>query len=102
MTTPVSLDLDTLEAPATSPFTVTLGGRAYVLADIREMDYRELLAIQESFRNGDVQPAVRAMVAEEDQEEFFANAISVEQLTKLFDAYNEHYAIKPGSLGVKD
>jgi hypothetical protein len=94
MSTPVTLDLDTIQKPAKAPFTITLGGKEYNLTDIREMDYRQLLAIQKSFRDGDVQPAVRAMVSQEDQKEFFANDISADQLKTLFEAYNSHYDIK--------
>jgi hypothetical protein len=91
----VTLDLDDLKDDDVEPFTVAFGGRDYVLADVRDRDYRDLEAARKAFVvNRDLKPSIELMVAEEDREEFFANAMSTTTLSALFNAYNEHFGIE--------
>lgn len=94
MTKTNALDLDTLEREdRPGPFSVTLGGREYVLVDATEIDYRELLAGQRAYLAGDPELAIRTVVAEDDRDAFFANAMPAYKLEALFSAYNAHHGL---------
>ena len=91
----VTLDLDDLQDDDVEPFTVAFGGRDYVLASVRDCDYRQLEAAHAALvTKRDLKPSIELMVAEKDRDAFFANAMTTTTLKALFDAYNSHYSIE--------
>jgi len=90
----VNLDLNSIGPDKIKPFSVRLGDRDYVLADIREIDYRVLTKARRIYvTTGDLEPCIEAMVLDEDREAFFANPMPTHILETLFTSYNEHYGI---------
>jgi hypothetical protein len=103
-TAPFHLDLDVLE-PAEkviAPFTVTLGGKCYILIDAREIDYRDIRAAQRAYLAGDYEPSIRLVISKDDADGFFANQISPLTLKTMFSAYNSHYDLRPPKQEVTD
>lgn len=98
---PKGLILDDLEVEGDpGPFVVTLGGKQYELLNPQGMDYRELLAFMEEFKNGTPIGAVRVMVQPDDREAFFANRLPPFKLEALANGYVEHFNL--GDLGEAD
>lgn len=94
MTGKAAFDIDALEQPERpEPFTVRLNGRDYVLRDMQDIDFRELLAGFRARVLGDPEPLLRSALAEEDRAEFFSNQLPPWKLEKLFGAYNKHYGV---------
>lgn len=91
-------DFERDDAP--EPFIAELGGKRYVLMDIQECDYRDILRAQEFRLAGQGQKSIEIVVPEKDRAAFFANKIPNFKLNELFDQYNKHYGITdPGEAG---
>ena len=89
-------NLDDFEREDTpEPFVVELGHKTYVLADVQELDFRELSIIVGAARNGDMVESVRLLVAEKDRPSFLANKIPSWKINELFDRYSKHYGLTP-------
>ena len=87
---PVALDLDSLEREnAPKPFTIRLGGRKVTLIDLRDLDWQEAAALSPD------RPFqfVEAVVAEEDQEFFLSQKISLWKMENFASAYRTHYGL---------
>jgi hypothetical protein len=96
---PVSLDLDGLDKEdAKEPFTIRLGGKVFTLADPKDVDWRVLLDAMRAWRRGDPELAIRTVVAEGDQEAFFAKPLPIFKLRSMLDAWQAHYGTSLGEV----
>lgn len=89
-TSDVQLNLDALDSEgAVEPFRFTLGGETFEAADPRDLDWREVEAIDTS----DYNSVLKSMLTEESYERFLNHKVSVRALDRLSEAVVSHYGM---------
>lgn len=90
----IGLNLDSVERDGVvDPYVIVLNGKRYVLTDVQECDYRELLTVQRAMMGGEPEKALEILISDEDKAEFFANKLPNWKVEKLMRGYNEHYGL---------
>lgn len=86
----VDLDLDAAERPRESvkePFTVRLGGKVISMTDPEELDWQDLLEIE------DPTDFLRFCVSDEDRAHIRKQKLEGWKLGRLMEAYMSHYGL---------
>lgn len=72
-----------------------LGTKRYVLRDIMEVAWQDLVDGYRAFEKGNPRPLFSAIIEEKDHEAFFAKKLPLFKLQELYRAYNAHFGIVP-------
>lgn len=92
----VNLNLDTVEREQTfEPYTISIGGRALVLRDPKEIDWKELLDIEQP-----VQFLGHVFSTDEDKAFFKKQDFPGWKLDMIIKGYTEHYGLGQSGNGV--
>lgn len=82
----VHFDLDTVERDETfEPFAVTIKGRRIVISDPADIDYQDLLTVQQPLE------FFKFTMSQEDRDYLREQHFPGWRLGKLFEAYLDHY-----------
>jgi len=87
----VNLNLDTLESEGSKePFVFVIGGRRFVVDDIEDHDWQDLL----EFDATDAAASIRLMLGDEQYEAFHATrGVSMRKTKALLTAIQEHFGM---------
>lgn len=89
-------DLDVLERNgAPKPYKARIGGKVYTFSDPNEQDWQQ----NEALMGQGTEANLRAVLGDEQYEEFAKNKLPVWKLNELNTRVNLHYAKYVGSLG---
>lgn len=87
----IDLDLDSLERPAEEiidPFVVNIGGKTITMTDPGDLDWQDLLAIQEPT------DFMRYAMSDDDREHLRNQAMPGWKLRILMDRYMKHFKLE--------
>lgn len=88
---PVDFDLDAAQRPASAikpKFAATIGGRRVEFEDPEELDWKDLLDIEEPIG------FLRYSVSEDDRIHILAQKMPAWKLSQLMEAYQLHYGFE--------
>lgn len=89
--TKIALNLDELERKNTKePFTVVIGGKEVTALDPELMDWEDLAALESP---GDF---VDLCFEVEDREHIYEQKLASYKFRRLFEAWQQHYDVRPG------
>lgn len=83
----ITLNLDTVEAEQTEPFTFSIGAESFEVTDAKDLDWQVLMDLETPL------DFFRFCMKEEDKDRFLKQTISGRQMNALLEAYMKHYGI---------